>query len=46
MVKPLPIEQIVEAKKEGIVFQFGFGPAYFKVPFEKLTFVKTEILHL
>lgn len=44
--EPLNIDQIVKAKKDGITYQFGFGPANFKIPFNKLKFIKAEFLEV
>ena len=44
--KPFTIEQIEEAKTEGVHYQFGFGPAYTKIPFEKIKFFKANFFQI
>lgn len=39
---PFTIEEIEEAKTEGIHYQFGFGPAFTKIPFDKIKFFKAN----
>lgn len=36
------IEQIEEAKKQGIAYSWGFGPCYNMVPFEYLQFAEIK----
>ena len=40
------LEQIKEAIAEGLVYQFGFGPAYTKIPYSKLVFTSVEFFKI
>lgn len=44
--EPLTIDDIIKIKKDGLIYSFGFGPAYLTVPFNKLSFLKVEFLDI